>query len=603
MHRRYGLLILLTVLIVLAGAYSSFMAFHYGGLPFSTDIVDPHTAIIEPVAGLPLPTALHAGDQIDLFALPRATRIAISMQLNNDIHLPLGQTYTFVIRRGNARVTLPVTIVSRNAAAGDRAIEWAALGFYVLISVIALLALWRGRDRATAGLALWAITFLAGVATNTVPSDGMLGLGLLLGAWILFLLARVGFYVMAESMAGSAFSSRSRVWWRVSFLLLLGLGAIEVLGGPLVFVATGWAELLRPAYGFVLTASYLVPIALLFVSYRRAEVTHRLRLRWMLWSSVLFVAGIFLNNTPILGFPASVIMWQFMFAISMVGFLYTVLRHRVVDFKVVLNHTLVYGGVTALVLGVLAAINSLVEHAALGTSASLLLQVIVPLALGIVLGRVRSYADWIVERVFFRKKFRAENALRSFARHAGHIEDQGRLLEATVTALHTHLSVPGVAFYAQADGGYTRVRQAGERLYPERLGQDDPAVVAARADQNAVELSVLNSALGHDGYVFPMLALGELQGVLVCANRPGEHFAAAERGLITQVAHEVGAALFALHTQAAEARAQASEAQLNEVRQASEERARASEVLLNEARAREATLLETLRAFGATARS
>ncbi|MGA9851664.1 MAG: hypothetical protein WBR15_01875 [Gammaproteobacteria bacterium] len=582
MHRRYGLLILLTVLIMLAGVYSSLMAFHPGQLPFSTDIVDPHTAIIEPVAGLPLPAALHAGDQIDFAAQPRATRIAIAVQI---VSLPLGLSYTFVIRRGNARVTLPVTIVSSNAVAGDRAIEWAALGFYVLISVIALLAVWRGRDRAAAGLALWAIAFLIGLAISFVPFDSMLGLGPLLVGWIFYLLARVGFYVMAESMAGSALSPRSRVWWRASFLLLLGLGAIVALGGPLVFVATGWAELLRPAYGFAITASYLVPVALLFVSYRRAEVTQRLRLRWMLWSSVLFVAGIFLNNTPILGFLASAIMSQSMFAISMVGFLYAVLRHRVVDMAVFLDRTLVYGGMTALVLGVLAAINSLVEHAALGTSTSLWLQVIVPLALGIVLGRVRSYADWIVERVFFRKKYRSENALRSFARHAGHIEDQGHLLEGTVTALHTHLTVPGVAFYEQAEGCYTRMRQAGERLYPERLGQDDPAVVAARADQNAVELSVLKSALGQDGYAFPMMALGELQGVLVCANRPGEHFAAAERGLIAQVAHEVGAALFALRTQAAEARAQVSEA------------------LLDEARSREAMLLETLRAFGATART
>ncbi|MDE2271567.1 MAG: hypothetical protein KGJ94_06230, partial [Xanthomonadaceae bacterium] len=64
--------------------------------------------------------------------------------------------------------------------------------------------------------------------------------------------------------------------------------------------------------------------------------------------------------------------------------------------------------------------------------------------------------------------------------------------------------------------------------------------------------------------------------------------AAEERELLGHVAHEVGAAMFALRAQATEARAQASEAMLNEVRAqaearslALEERARASEALLS----------------------
>lgn len=96
-----------------------------------------------------------------------------------------------------------------------------------------------------------------------------------------------------------------------------------------------------------------------------------------------------------------------------------------------------------------------------------------------------------------------------------------------------------------------------------------------------------------------MMALCELQGVVVCANRTGEHLAAQEHGPIAKIVHEVGAALFALRTQAAEARALASEAQLNEVRA----QAKSNEALLNEARARETTLMETLRVFNATAKS
>jgi hypothetical protein len=38
-----------------------------------------------------------------------------------------------------------------------------------------------------------------------------------------------------------------------------------------------------------------------------------------------------------------------------------------------------------------------------------------------------------------------------------------------------------------------------------------------------------------------MMVLGRLRGVLVSANRPGEHYAADEKQLLTQVAREVGA--------------------------------------------------------------
>ncbi|MBU6469170.1 MAG: GAF domain-containing protein [Gammaproteobacteria bacterium] len=546
MPRRYGLLILITVFVVLACAYSGFMVFRRSGLPFAINIVSAHTGVIEPIPGVSLPKALKAGDQIDLAATPRSTRIGIGISYILGT-LPLGRTYEFVIRRRGTVVMVPITSVDRSTVTGVRWFEWASLCFYVLLSGIALLALWRGRDRAAAGLALWAIAFLAGTAGLGVPLNGMLGLSVLLGMIILFLLARVGFYMLVESMVGTMLTPRARALWRGSFLLLLGVGIIWAIGGYLVFVATGWAELWRSRYGFSLPASYLVPVALLFASYRRAERVWRLRLRWMLWSSGVFVVGIFISDTHLLGFLALNITYSFMFVAAMTGFLYAVLRHRVVDVSVFIDRTLVYGGMTALVVGILAAVNSLVEHAALGTNASLLVQVIVPLALGIVLSRVRTYLDRIVEQVFFRKKYLAEKALRRFAHHCGGYEHIEELLTVAMQTLREKLGTPGVAIYLRKGDRYTAARREWENAYPESVKIDDAAFAAARTGQNEVDLSELTSALGTDGYVFPMTAFGELQGALVCANRPGEHYAAEERKLLTQVARQMGAAMFIIN--------------------------------------------------------
>ena len=373
MHRRYGFLILLTVLIVLASTYLIFALNRRPGLPFSIRVIDAHTAVVQPIPGIRWPPALRAGDQVDLTALPRATRIAISVTAGLST-LPARRTYAFMIRRGGAAVAIPVRTARSNAFSPDRPMYWVTLCFGLLLTAIALLTIWRGRNRAAAGLALWAVAFVAAYDAGFVPSDGTVGLGLLLGAMSLILLARVGFYVMAESMLGSTLGRRALAWWRASFLLLLALGAIRAVGAPVLFVATGWAELMRPEYGIALTSPYLVPVALLLVNYRRAPRAQRLRLRWMLGSSVLFVGGIFLSNTPLLGFFASVIISRFLFTMAMLGFLYAVLRHRVVDIAVVLNRALVYAATTSLLLGLLALLESLVERTTLGRGTSLVLE-------------------------------------------------------------------------------------------------------------------------------------------------------------------------------------------------------------------------------------
>ncbi|MBW8074107.1 GAF domain-containing protein [Metallibacterium scheffleri] len=565
--------------------------------------MNSHTAVIVPDPGIPLPKALEPGDRVDLAATPRSTRTAIGRQLD-DI-LPVGRTYEFAIRRGRAIVTVPVRTVdaSTSTSTGVGLWEWGTFCSVVLLGGIALLASWRGRDRAAAGLALWAIANVFGFAAGLAPLDGRLGLSAQLGSDVLDLLARVGFYMMVESMAGAALTPRSRALWRASFLLLLGAGAVATLGGILVFIASGWAEFLLPQYGFVLTASYFVPVALLFANYRHADGAHRLRLRWMLWSSVVLVTSVFLYSTQLLGPFASDITTTLLLPIAMAGFLYAVLRHRVIDVAVVLNRGLVYAATTSLVLGLFALLESLIERTTLGHDADLLLELAVPLGLGAALSTVHRRIEAVVERFFFRRQYRAETALRRFAEECAFITQPENLFDLTVEQIARHAGAPRVALYERTAEAYIRIRQHGAPALPEQVATDDLAFVKLRARNAELDLNGTQSALGADGYAFPLMVRGSLLGALVVDQRPGEHFAADERELLFHVAHEVGMALFALRAQESETRTLASEARS----QASEARALASEARsqANEARARtsEALLMETLRAVGSTART
>ena len=597
MHRRYGWLVLLSVVVVAASIYAGWMIFQpEPQLPFTVHWVDAHRARIEPIPGLTPPT-LHAGDRLELAAQSRATRIALVT--SEETNLPSWASYPLVIQRGATQLSVTVRMVNDNSGTLSSWADWLELYNLILYAGIALLALWRGHDRAAAGMAFWAIAEVPlGFASGAlVPgSNGMALLGLL-GRDGFSLLARIGFYVMAESIAGSALSPRGRALWRGLFALVLGAAIITSLGGAIAVVAAGWAGLMQPLLYLPALASYLVPIALLFASYRHADARQRQRLRWLLWGSVMFVVSLVLNNVPLpLGLAARVQLVGGIFALGAVALLYAVLRHRVVDISVALNRGLVYAATTSLVLGLFALLESLIEHTALGHGASLLLELAVPLALGAGLSSVHRRIEAMVERFIFRHQYRMEAALRRFAEDCAFITQPQKLFELGVEQIARHTGAPLVALYERGAEGYACMRQRGERALPAMVAADDLAFVALRARNAELDLHDSQSALGASGHAFPLMLRGNLLGALVVGERPGEHYAADERALLFHVAHEMGMALFALRAQESEERAQQSEAraQVSEaLAQASEARARTSETLL----------MEALRAVGSTART
>ena len=601
MHRRYGLLVLLTVVVVAATAYAGWMRFQPSSyLPFTMHWVNAGQARIEPIPGVAMPATLHAGDWLDLATQSRATRIAL-VTSESAANLPAAASYALRIQRGAAQVSVRVGAVDGNTGGAPASWnDWLTVYTLVLFAGIALLALWRGRDRAAWGMALWAMaqTPLAFASVRLTPSgNGLVLLGLL-GSYGFSLLARIGFYVMAESIAGSALGPRQRALWRSLFALVLGAATITELGGTIAVVAAGWAGLMQPLLKLLIPASYLVPIALLAASHRHADVRQRLRLRWLLWGSVVFVAGLVFYDVPLpLSFSVRVLLDQGLATLGALALLYAVLRHRVIDVSMVLNRGLVYAATTSLVLGLFALFESLIERSALGHGASLALEFAVPLGLGVALSTVHRRVDALVERFLFRRQYRTETALRRFAEECAFITQPGNLFKQTIEQITLHTGTPHVALYEASAEGYGCVAQRGEPALPAQVAADDPAFVSLRARNAELDLHATQSALDRDGYAFPLMLRGNLLGALVVGQRPGEHYASDERVLLFHVAHEVGAALFALRAQESEARVQAVKAEAA----ASQAQARATRAQLQEACARESVLLKALTALGSAA--
>lgn len=531
----FSALSVLIVALVTAGVWTRF---HPRDVDVNVQFQNSYVATVHAIPGLPLPAGVQEGDTIDLRQQSMATRLIWTLPTR-----PLGQVIEVVGQRDGKTRTVQATVNDHSALVDLKVYAWPWTCGNVLMAGIALLLMWRGRDRAAFGMALWAVTFVLSAAMGQIPMNGWDGFAFYITSILCFLTARVGFYIMVEARVKAGMSAAQHRAFQLSFWVILVLGAIYALGGPIGVVLFDWiGGLTNSKYGLVLTASYLVPVVMLYAGYRDAAAAERQRLRWMMVAGLLWFFGIMLQNTPFLGSLWSNLVSNFVMIMALLGFLYAVLRLRVVDISVVIDRALVYGAMTTLVVGVVAALNSLALRETLVPGAGFALQVLVPLALGIVLGRLRSYLDRLVEQVFFRGKYLAEKALKTFARRVGYMEDSNALLDAAAVEIKKQVGTPGLAIYSAESGGYRRQREAGESGFPESLSNDDPAFVALRADQAAVDLEQLGSKLGDDGCVFPMLVLGKLRGALVCRNRPGEHFSSEEKLLLTQVAREVAGA-------------------------------------------------------------
>jgi len=515
------------------------------GLPFIVNISDAHHATLKPFKGIALPPGLTAGDRLDPEQQPRGTRIAIMRFTSNSI-LPKNHTYDFVIARGGGTVTVPVTTVNALQTAQLRLYIWIGLLANTGLSVLALLILWWGRDRVALGMAILTLSYVfADFGITLYPTDGVMGVILLIAAGCMFLFGRIGFYVMADAMARSMLGSRTRKAFLTVFLLMLLAGAtLYQIGGPLFYIYLGWAGSNVFLGGLVWSAVYLVPVAMLLACYRKAPTAQRLRLRWMLIGSVVFIFGVAMANTTIFGIGGYVLNVSCML-LGSAGFLYAVLRHRVVDVSIIIDRTLVYGATATVVIGVISAVEALVQDAALGKNASLALQAGVSLGLGIALVALHKRFDAWVERLLFRRRHKAGQALRDFAEECAFIEQESSLLDRTIHVLKQHTRAPGAVLYERTEAGYTATRQLPEGHYPHSIDVDDPVPVALRAGRSEAGLLESGSRLGNDGFAFPMTVRGDLLGFVVLAHRPSERYTKEERSLLAHVTHEAGIALFA----------------------------------------------------------
>lgn len=546
MQRRLMTRSLVTLAAIGCTAYLMFPV-QSGHFTFTSVQQDAHTLTI---GSVPRSSPLQRGDRLDLREQDLATRAALSLDA------PPGQSFTLTVSRDGRVYEVPVT----TTAPLSTPYNFLNALFLALLLGLGLVTLWWGRDWAAWGLSLFALGNILNTFLHLLPLPPVTAWGVGLVNWTAVAsLTTVGLYLASLTIAGPSVTRRARLYFHSILAASIAASAILITTASIRFIVFGDAGLEQSGWSFVFFAvSIFVPLALLLAAYPRADSQRRLRLRWIIWSVALFVGALAWNNLrnvndifSLSGLPEQ-IAWWFVLICGTVGLLYGVLRKRVVAMSFAVNRALVYGLIVAFVVGVFAVLAAIMENTAIGRDAGLALTVGISLGIGLVLEALRDRINSVVERLFFRRMYEAEEALRRFAHQCAYIERPDRLLAETEEEIHRHIQPRSSAFYESSETGYVRVRQRGEPIYPERIETDDRAFVAMRADRIEIELGEVSSALGSEGYVFPMAVRGVLRGALACGAR-SEEYTRDERKLIAEVAHQVGIALHALRARDNEA--------------------------------------------------
>ena len=230
--------------------------------------------------------------------------------------------------------------------------------------------------------------------------------------------------------------------------------------------------------------------------------------------------------------------------IAPVALTYAALNRRLIDIGFVLNRTLVFAIVSAIVIGAFVLVEWAASEWLVSAShtSSIVVGMIVALALGVSMRYIHRYADRFVDRVFFRKRHDDEAALRNFAHEAPFITDSTVLLERSGHVARQHTEAGDVRILMRDGAGSYRQHNAGTPI-----SENDPAIVALRAWGKPLDLHDATGSQLRGAVAFPMMARGVLVGALVCGPKPtGESFAPDETEALMTLAHSVGVAFDSL---------------------------------------------------------
>ncbi len=362
-------------------------------------------------------------------------------------------------------------ILGASGRGGDAYLTVVALGFPLVGAIIA-----SRRPGNAVGwllLAIGVLMALGGMLDTNVRSASApaLGLSAWLSEWIWYVWLTCAACVLPQIFpTGRLVSPRWRpVLWLSVAALITSVTAAAFTPGPFGDVesprpienpfgipgAGGLLEVVGTAGDLLAIAAFLGAGASLVVRFRRSRGTERQQLKWFAFAGMLTLTGLALamlgilfgaqqhGSSGTLAQAAGNVGWF----ITLAGILFAIplatgmaiLRHRLYDIDVVINRTLVYGALTAILIGAYLgmvllfqlALTPLTEQSDLAIAGS-------TLAVAALFRPARGRVQELVDRRFYRSKYDAAHEVEAFsARLRDEVELDALSRELGAVARHT----------------------------------------------------------------------------------------------------------------------------------------------------------------------
>ena len=240
-----------------------------------------------------------------------------------------------------------------------------------------------------------------------------------------------------------------------------GLGSVENL--PLFGVLVNG----------LLVIAFIGAAASVVVRFRRSRGVERLQMKWFVYVTVVLVGSSIL--TSVIG-VATGLRWleQFSFVLSMVALVglpitvgIAIFRYRLYEIDVVINRTLVYGPLTALlVLFYLAGVVSLqyVFRALTGQESQIAI-VASTLLIAALFTPLRRRIQSFIDRSFYRRKYDARKTLEAFSAKLRDKTDLGALNNELVGVVRETMQPAHVSLWLRPDQPLRRREGPGRLLH------------------------------------------------------------------------------------------------------------------------------------------
>jgi hypothetical protein len=315
-------------------------------------------------------------------------------------------------------------------------------------------------------------------------------------------------------------------------------------------------------------------------TYFRAKGADRPRVRWMAIGILVTLAYPFYGGLLIQAFPTTPALadWpSIILAVAPIGVAYAIVKHQVIDVRFVLSRTLVYGVLTALLVGVFAVIDWLVGRVLDQTRLALVVDIGVAIALGFWLNGLHRTTDQFVDQVLFRRRHDAERRLTRLAAGLPHASSYGVVDGALVTEPAEAFGLDSAALFRRgASGEFERKASVGwPNAAASALREDDPLLLYLHGAQEALRLSDLRWARAEfpaDAHspvlAVPIVVRHQLTAVMLLGpHTTGEDYDSGEIRLLESCAVAAGAAYDHLDADALRAKSDEMQRTIDSLRQ------------------------------------